>query len=388
MKKILIVAMADSVHTARWLEQFEISKDEFVLFPSSPHRRIHPKIVRLLGASSPMQISIPKGLSKTGLILAVLDKLFSNRLRGNLLRRVINKFEPNILHAVETQGAGYISLEALDKVEKKPFFILTLWGSDLFWFRKFDRHKLRLMSLLPLVDLLSMECERDVEIARDLGFTGSLFPPFPVTGGYEIADGPNSNVKTRTSARRIILVKGHTRFVGRGTQALHAIEELSRQLVGYQVIVYSADPKAKRLANLIAKRSGLPIKVFGRGQIAHQDLLEMFESARIYVGISLSDGISVSLQEAMVCGAFPIQTDTSCACEWIINERSGFIVSPNDHNGLVKAIRAALENDDLVDAAAEINYEVARKRLDKSKVTSVSNNFYNSSADSVTDNKR
>jgi len=388
MKKILIVAMADSVHTARWLEQFENSKDKFVLFPSSPHRRIHPKIVRLLGASSPMQILIPKGLSKTGLILAVLDKFFSNRLRGNLLRRVINKFDPDILHAVETQGAGYISLEALDKAKNKPFFILTLWGSDLFWFRKFDRHKLRLMSLLPLVDLLSMECERDVEIARDLGFTGSLFPPFPVTGGYEIADGPNSNVKTKTSARRMILVKGHTRFVGRGTQALHAIEELSRQLVGYQVIVYSADPKARRLANLIAKRSGLPIKVFGRGQIAHQDLLEMFGSARIYVGISLSDGISVSLQEAMVCGAFPIQTDTSCAGEWIVNEKSGFIVSPNDHSGLVKAIRTALENDDLVDAAAEINYEVARKRLDKSKVMSVSNNFYNSSADSVTDNKR
>jgi glycosyltransferase involved in cell wall biosynthesis len=388
MKKILIVAMADSVHTARWLEQFENSKDKFVLFPSSPHRRIHPKIVRLLGASSPMQISIPKGLSKTGLILAALDKFFNNRLRGYLLRRVINKFEPNILHAVETQGAGYISLEALGKVEKKPFFILTLWGSDLFWFRKFNRHKLRLMSLLPLVDLLSMECERDVEIARDLGFTGRLFPPYPVTGGYEIADGPNSNVKTKTSARRMILVKGHTRFVGRGTQALHAIEELSRQLVGYQAIVYSADPKAKRLANLIAKRSGLPIKVFGRGQIAHQDLIEMFESARIYVGISLSDGISVSLQEAMVCGAFPIQTDTSCADEWILKEKSGFIVSPNDHNGLVKAIRTALENDDLVDAAAEINYEVARKRLDKSKVMSVSTKFYDSSADSVTDNKR
>jgi glycosyltransferase involved in cell wall biosynthesis len=388
MKKILIVAMADSVHTARWLEQFENSKDKFVLFPSSPHRRIHPKIVRLLGASSPMQISIPKGLSKTGLILAALDKFFNNRLRGYLLRRVINKFEPNILHAVETQGAGYISLEALGKVEKKPFFILTLWGSDLFWFRKFNRHKLRLMSLLPLVDLLSMECERDVEIARELGFTGRLFPPYPVTGGYEIADGPNSNVKTKTSARRMILVKGHTRFVGRGTQALHAIEELSRQLVGYQAIVYSADPKAKRLANLIAKRSGLPIKVFGRGQIAHQDLLEMFESARIYVGISLSDGISVSLQEAMVCGAFPIQTDTSCADEWILKEKSGFIVSPNDHNGLVKAIRTALENDDLVDAAAEINYEVARKRLDKSKVMSVSTKFYDSSADSVTDNKR
>jgi glycosyltransferase involved in cell wall biosynthesis len=381
MKKVLIVAMADSVHTARWLEQFENSKHEFVLFPSSPHRRIHPKIVRLLTASSPMQISIPRGLSKTGLFLAALDKLLNNRLRGNLLKRVMIKFEPTILHAVETQGAGYIALEALRKVEKKPFFILTLWGSDLFWFRKFNRHKLRLMSLLPQVDLLSMECERDVEIARNLGFVGRLFPPFPVTGGYEIADGRNNNVKTKTSARRVILVKGHTRFVGRGTQALHALKELSDQLAGYQIIVYSADPKARKLANLFAKQTGLPIKVFGRGQIAHQDLLEIFKSARIYVGISLSDGISVSLQEAMVCGAFPIQTDTSCAGEWVINEKSGFIVSPNDHKGLVIAIRTALENDDLVDAAAEINYEVARERLDRSKVLAVSNNFYDSSAD-------
>jgi glycosyltransferase involved in cell wall biosynthesis len=388
MKKILIVAMADSVHTARWLEQFENSKDEFVLFPSSPHRRIHPKIVRLLTDSSPMQISIPKGLSRTGLILAALDKFFGNRVRGILLRRAMNKFEPNILHAVETQGAGYIALEALRKVERKPFFILTLWGSDLFWFRKFNRHKLQLMRLLPLVDLLSMECERDVEIARDLGFAGRLFPPFPVTGGYEIADGPSSKVKTKTSARRMILVKGHTRFVGRGTQALHALKELSNQLAGYQIIVYSADPKAKRLVNSVAKKMGLSVKVFGRGQIAHQDLLELFESARIYVGISLSDGISVSLQEAMVCGAFPIQTDTSCADEWIVNEKSGFIVRPNDHKGLVKAIRTALENDDLVDAASQINYEVARERLDKSKVLAVSNNFYESSANSVTDNKR
>ena len=38
---------------------------------------------------------------------------------------------------------------------------------------------------------------------------------------------------------------GHTRFVGRATQALQAIEELSDQLMVYQVIVYSADPKAK-----------------------------------------------------------------------------------------------------------------------------------------------
>jgi hypothetical protein len=54
----------------------------------------------------------------------------------------------------------------------------------------------------------------------------------------------------------------------------------------------------------------------------------------------------------------------------------------------VEAIRTALENYELVDSAAQINYEVARKRLDKSKVLAISNNFYNSLADSITDNKR
>ena len=78
MKKILIVAMVDSVHTARWLEQFENSENEFVLFPSSPHRRIHPKIVRLLSESSQMKISIPKKLRNTGLILAAIDKFVNS----------------------------------------------------------------------------------------------------------------------------------------------------------------------------------------------------------------------------------------------------------------------------------------------------------------------
>ncbi|NBO68623.1 MAG: glycosyltransferase family 1 protein [Actinobacteria bacterium] len=103
----------------------------------------------------------------------------------------------------------------------------------------------------------------------------------------------------------------------------------------------------------------------------------MFRNTRIYIGISLSDAASMSLLEAMVCGAFPIQTNTSCADEWIVNGKSGFIVSPDDHEGLVKAIRTALENDDLVDEAAQINYEVARNRLDRSVISEISRNFYN-----------
>ena len=376
MKKILIVAMADSVHTARWLEQFENSGFEFLLFPSSPHRRVHPKISYFLGSGSQMNITIPFGLKHTGLFLAAADKLFSNRIRGLFLRRLVKKFNPNILHAVETQGAGYISSVALKGLKIKPIFILTLWGSDLFWFRRFKRHEAQLRNLLPQVDLLSMECARDTEIAKQLGFTGEIFPPFPVTGGYELSTNYSSLVNTQPSLRKTILIKGHTRFVGRGLIALEAIEKLMDSLKGYEIIVYSADPQAARKVRKLQRKTQINIRSFKRGELSHRELLSLFGSSRIYVGISLSDGISVSLQEAIVHGAFPIQTDTSCIDEWITDGISGFIVKKNDLQRLDSLIKRALDDDALVDSAADINYSVASKRLDREVVLRLSVSFY------------
>ena len=376
MKKILVVAMADSVHTARWLEQFEYSDNEFLFLPSSPHRRIHPKIARLLAESSQMRISIPFGLRNTGLIFAAIDKLANNRLRGSLLRRLIRRFKPDILHALETQGAGYVSYEALKNVSNKPFFILTEWGSDFYWFRRFPRHESRLRKLLVQVDLLSMECERDVLISRELGYQGKIFPPYPYTGGYQVQTEDETYSNLKTSRRKILLIKGHTRFVGRGLAALQAVETLAHLCLDFEIVVYSADPSARRRARRLAKKHGLSVTSYRRGELTQNQFLDIFRKSRIYIGISLSDAASMSLLEAMVCGAFPIQTNTSCADEWIVNGKSGFIVTPNDHLGLVKSIKVALEDDALVDSAARINYEVARNRLDQSVVAEISKNFY------------
>ena len=376
MKKILIVAMADSIHTARWLEQFEGSEYEFLLFPSSPHRRIHPKISRLLSSDSTMNIALPRGLRFSGLSLAALDKLFANRIRGLLLRRFIKRFNPDVLHAVETQGAGYISSIALEKIKNKPIFILTLWGSDLFWFRRFKRHEAQLKNLLPQVDLLSMECSRDIAIAKELGFVGEIFPPFPVTGGYELLVQKSDSPKTPPSARKVILVKGHTRFVGRGLIALNAIEKAAYLLADYKIIVYSADPQAIRRVRKLVKDTQLNVRSFKRGELPHNELLSFFKSARIYIGISLSDGISVSLQEAMVHGVFPIQTDTSCIDEWITDGQGGFIVRNSDFQRLDSLLKRAIEDDALVDTAAEINYSLASERLDREIVLRLSADFY------------
>jgi hypothetical protein len=47
-KHILLIAMLDSVHTARWLEQFVGENLAFTIFPSKKFKVLHPKLQTLI----------------------------------------------------------------------------------------------------------------------------------------------------------------------------------------------------------------------------------------------------------------------------------------------------------------------------------------------------
>ena len=95
-------------------------------------------------------------------------------------------------------------------------------------------------------------------------------------------------------------------------------------------------------------------------------MLWYFGHARMYIGLSISDAISTSLLEAIMMGAFPIQSDTSCADEWIVHGKNGFIVAPEDPVVVAEAIKKALQDNDLVNTAASMNDQIAQSRLDNS----------------------
>ena len=65
--------------------------------------------------------------------------------------------------------------------------------------------------------------------------------------------------------------------------------------------------------------------------------------------------------EAMVCGAFPIQTNTSCADEWIVDGKSGFIVDPDNLMNLVSLIKTALIENSLVDGAEKKLFGISKE---------------------------
>jgi glycosyltransferase involved in cell wall biosynthesis len=116
-------------------------------------------------------------------------------------------------------------------------------------------------------------------------------------------------------------------------------------------------------ARVFSRRTGITVEIIPPSP--HTEILKYFNLARISIGLSISDGLPASVLEAMAMGAFPIQSCTGCAQEWLSDGQTGLIVPPEDPDKVADAIRRALADDDLVDHAAEENTRLIAARLDK-----------------------
>ena len=364
MTKVLIVAMVDSVHTGRWISQFDGEGIDFVLFPSTPNRRIHSLIKQRLKGSLAAQVRISRWMKWASLPLGLADLVFANFFRAKLLAHEINKFQPDVIHIMETQHAGYLTDRALNTVKSKPQVILSIWGSDLFWFQRFAVHRKKMSLLFPKVNILITECERDEAFAKKFGFVGECFYGIPASGGVNWELFPNSHQHVLPSKRKILAIKGYSGFVGLGPLAVKSLGPLVNELRSFEIVIFSSSFRTAQIAMRLRKLSGLDIRIKLKHSMTTKQMEDLFRSARVVVGVSLSDGLPATVKEAICTGAFPVQTDTSCANEWLKDQVSVLLVPPNDSGALSLAILRALTDDHLVDKAAEVNQNIARARMD------------------------
>ena len=314
---------------------------------------------------------VPFG-GKLSIPLWGMDLLFSDYVRGLLLRGVIRRQRPDFVHALELQHGGYIASRALEDSALKTPFIATNYGSDIFWFQQFPKHLARIKKLLARADRYSAECNRDVELAMNYGFTGEVMPVFPNAGGF--TEEQLNRPLTPTAQRKVIAIKGYEGWVGRASVAVEALYSLTKELADFKIVFYSCNRKTIRLVKKLKRKTGLNIEWHGKGELAHTEMLDLFASARIYVGISLSDGISTSLLEAMAMGAFPIQTSTACVDDWYSNGRGGAQIETITTKRVATALSQALQIRDTF-ALAE-NLATVRMTCTAMRISKLSRAFY------------
>lgn len=373
-KVVVIVGMLDSVHLARWLGLFLNCDIDFWLFPSSPSRRLHPLIRELIQNRSGARYRAD--FASRGLLPIIIwccDKLFANRIGSRILRRRVMHLNPQVIHALEFQHAGYLVVDTLKRMNPhdRPTFVATNYGSDVYWFRQFEAHRHRLLELLSLVDKYAAECHRDVEIAREMGYRGSVLPVLPNFGGIAFSDQHSGIVSA--GARSKIAVKGYHGWVGRAHVALRALRKMAPEVEQFEIVVYSCNLSTRILAKWISISSGLKIRSYSKSALSVREMSKLFSESRIYVGLSLSDGISTSLIESMAYGAIPVQTATSCCDEWF--EATGVRVTEISVDSVVSAIRKAL-NLSLSGTAAEVNAATVKARASREVISSQAQGFY------------
>ena len=371
--KLLVVGMADSVHLARWLSQFVNQPIDVILFPSSPHRRIHPLLKGLMhSASNQMTVTLkPAAMRWLALPFSLLDIPFRNALRSRLLRNLINQTSFDLIHVLEIQHAGYLLL-GTKLTTTLPKVFVTNWGSDIYWFEQFPEHKAKIIQLLQIASHYSAECQRDIEIVGRLGYTGATMPVIPNSGGINLQEIPKH--LPPPSQRKKIMIKGYTGFVGRALLSIKACELVAEHLRDYEVVIYSASFKARIRALKLRHIHKVQVTIIKK-RTPHHQMIQLFSEARIYIGISLSDGISTSLLEAMAVGCYPIQTDTSCANEWLTN-KSFQTISDISVISISTALKKALAHDSEVDTVALSNMATIEERADSVKIEKIAHAFY------------
>jgi hypothetical protein len=378
-RRVLIIGMFDSIHLARWLSQFEDQNIDFVLFPSKKFKYMNSELAKLIKLKNRAKFTLPKPyfyfkyIGFLDYIFNFLLKTINKNFRKILLKNVLMHDQFIFVHAIEIQGAGYLYDSIPKRILDQNNLILTNYGSDIYYFKNIPEENKKIKSVLGNAQFYSGECQRDYEIALELGFTGEFLPCIPNAGGFK-NDVFDLNI-VASEDRNLIVAKCYGGVFGLGGLIIDALSAYLVDKPEIKIVIHSVTDdlleKSKEFKSVFPNQ----VSYFRvRKKMPRSLLLDYLSKARVYIGASKSDGISTSFLEALCLGAYPIQTNTSCANEWINLGFFGSIIEPKSIE-ILNALNIIYSDKDLNQKSIQ-NLSNAKKHLSYSLIKSQAHKFY------------
>ncbi len=307
--RIAMVGSGASIHVQRWLTGLRDLGHDVRLFAHSPE----------LDATV-----IPRGIKG---VLA--------------LRRELRGWRPDVVNAQYVQVHGIMAALA----GFRPL-VVSAWGSDVlpqsfgervaarFALARADLVHAQGPNMMPALDALGVRESRvlyatygvDVK-AFDAGPAADARPvPILSTRGLAAVYDPATLIRAAASLE------------ARGIAA-------PLRLVG--------DGPLRGELEALAKETGAAVEFVGR--VPHDVLAGEYARARVFTSASLSDGVSVSLLEALSSGAFPVVSDIPANRPWVEHGVTGLLFPPGDADACAACLERALSDGGLVEGARALN---------------------------------
>lgn len=357
-KRVLVVGMTDSPHLKKWLdavvELMVIRK--VLIFPSTGYEKYTKP--RNSKSTTRVKMAVPFTGTFFGRGYCFLfDKAFGPSWRKILLKFAIFTARPEVIHIHELQHGGYLFKRKSSRFYPIKKVICSSWGSDLILYGILPSHQQRITNLLRTVDVLTSERIEEFEIASNLGFKGNFISPVYTAIGIE-ADPVQIEAPSK---RKKILVKGYQDNHGRALNSLRALELVKSDLKKFEINVVSASPAVEIEVERMRYENDWDIKCVPKQN--QREIHDLLSHSRVYLGLSISDGLSTMMVEAMQFGAFPIQSVNSGAPTFLVHGISGFIVEPWDLLAISQSVDTAITNDELVDSAVAVNRDQLKRKF-------------------------
>jgi glycosyltransferase involved in cell wall biosynthesis len=274
------------------------------------------------------------------------------------IKKELAGFHPDLVSALYIGGYGFVAARS----GHRPLAVSSL-GSDLLVdYPSSIIHRLQIRSVLRTADLVITDADELSRLAIEIGVSSGrilkaymgidhrvFFPRESAPGDPARESGPARIVSTRNL---------HPIYnVGLLVDAASIIRERRDALF----IVCGDGPERERIENA-ASRLGLAGSFDFKGRVEPQVIARELRSADVYVSTSRSDSTSVSLLEAMACGATPIVTDIAANREWITDRENGRIIEQNDPRALAAAVIETLDDAAFRNSARDMNYRTIQER--------------------------
>jgi glycosyltransferase involved in cell wall biosynthesis len=276
----------------------------------------------------------------------------SDRLRG-----FIERVKPDLVHAMRIPYEGMLAADAYTGIP----LVVSIWGND------FTLHapSTRLMShytrwTMQVADALHADCQRDIRLAREWGFSEEK---------PELVAPGNGGVRTDIFYPPVKAVEDPIIINPRG------FRPYIRNDVFFKAIplVLEKHPNAKFIFALMAGESQAIqwIQELNIGHavellppLTYSQMADAFRRAQIVASPSSHDGTPNTLLEGIACGCFPVAGDLESIREWIIPDKNGLLFDSNDPHSIADTIVSALENKNLRQKAADLNQDIITARAE------------------------
>jgi glycosyltransferase involved in cell wall biosynthesis len=275
-----------------------------------------------------------------------------------ILRKIIQEEQPDIIHVHQANAYGFIT--ALANRGRRPL-VVTTWGSDVLTLPHTSfLHRWMVQYILRSADAITADAQFMADAIH--GLIGQV-PVTVANFGVEI-----QNIEEGKERKNII-------YSNRMHESLYQIDQIIQQLAPFlsknpewKLRIAASGSQTENLQNLA--KENLPDGSFEfLGFQAGKDNQQNYLQAKVYVSIPTTDGTSISLLESLAYGCLPIVSDLPANREWIQDGVNG-IISTGD---LSKDLERLLQMDasSIQERNKEIIDQKATKNANRKKFTAI-----------------